>query len=375
MAILYLHIGTPKTGTTAIQYFLWSNRSALKKQGFCFPKFKKQFEGVPEKRNAHFLVNGVYKKKRNYEDEKRDREDGMRELLGYLDKNEHVILSDEAIWHSCNQVENFWQNFVKQITQKGHQLKVIVYLRRQDEFIQSYWKYRVLSVETKSFPDYVKSKKYDFFPLNYYTHLSHIAESAGQENILVRVYEKGQYKGPRQTIISDFMDAIGLLLDERFSESEALRNTNIDFICTEVKRRLNKFPEFTDKNGSIRNYLSEITRQNQAEGKYQVQSLFTPRKQDEFMNQYLKENEAVAREFLGREDGILFYAPMVYADEDVQKLFQLDDYIKICGQVILALEKKNKQATLRGMVAQKMPEGIKKTKAVGALRQWMDAEH
>ena len=33
MSTLYLHIGTPKTGTTAIQFFLMNNQELLKSNG------------------------------------------------------------------------------------------------------------------------------------------------------------------------------------------------------------------------------------------------------------------------------------------------------------------------------------------------------
>lgn len=57
MATLYLHIGTPKTGTTAIQNFLPLNKSLLNEQGFCYPDFGYRYYGVNRYRNGHFLVH------------------------------------------------------------------------------------------------------------------------------------------------------------------------------------------------------------------------------------------------------------------------------------------------------------------------------
>lgn len=39
MKTLYLHIGTPKTGTSAIQIFCKDNQETLKKQGYYYPIF------------------------------------------------------------------------------------------------------------------------------------------------------------------------------------------------------------------------------------------------------------------------------------------------------------------------------------------------
>lgn len=41
---LLLHIGTPKTGTTALQKFLSENSEELKKQGWDFPDMLKEWQ-------------------------------------------------------------------------------------------------------------------------------------------------------------------------------------------------------------------------------------------------------------------------------------------------------------------------------------------
>lgn len=56
MATVYLHIGTMKTGTSALQRFLSDNREYLKQQGVLYPDLN---QGMPERfrfRNGHFLV-------------------------------------------------------------------------------------------------------------------------------------------------------------------------------------------------------------------------------------------------------------------------------------------------------------------------------
>ena len=70
MSVLYLHIGTPKTGTSAIQAFLGieKNRGVLEKNGFSFPlftDFRKEDDAVLV-RNAHTLIFGVYQNRDDY---------------------------------------------------------------------------------------------------------------------------------------------------------------------------------------------------------------------------------------------------------------------------------------------------------------------
>ena len=61
MPTLYLHIGTPKTGTTALQNFLPANEEVLEQHGICYPDFGFRYAGLGVHRNGHFLVTGNYK--------------------------------------------------------------------------------------------------------------------------------------------------------------------------------------------------------------------------------------------------------------------------------------------------------------------------
>lgn len=53
---LYVHVGTTKTGTTAIQSFLIDNQELLNQKGYCYPLFPYRYQDVSERRNAHFML-------------------------------------------------------------------------------------------------------------------------------------------------------------------------------------------------------------------------------------------------------------------------------------------------------------------------------
>lgn len=345
MSTLYLHIGTPKTGTTAIQVFLMNNKELLKSKGFSYPILSGKFErilpktGMLEKvtprRNAHFLIDFLDRKDADNEEYVQMINTCYDELFEVLDNNDNVILTDESIWHACKKIKNFWKDLLSKLNERGHDLKVIVYLRRQNELIQSYWKFNVLASETMTFKEYVNSSKYKYFPLDYYTHLSNISKYVGKENVIVRVYENEQYKGKMKTIISDFLDALGLELTDEYTEADGIKNANVDYICTEVKRKLNVIPEFKSRRIFLRRIMNEISEQNREEDKFQYTSLFTPEDQKSFLEKYEEENRKTAIEFLDRQDGRLFYEPVLYDEQP--KEFSADDLVYICGKMLLEL--------------------------------------
>lgn len=61
---------------------------------------------------------------------------------------DRILISDEGIWKISKKRENFWSDLKSDLTDRGLDLKLIVYLRRQDSFVQSMYAQRVK--ETKN---------------------------------------------------------------------------------------------------------------------------------------------------------------------------------------------------------------------------------
>ena len=99
MATVYLCIGTQKTGTTFLQEFMRRNEKALKKQGYCYPKFELGINGM-KNRNAYFLVH--HSKLGNKEACQKEEAEFKR--IAYSKIKElskefpNIVLSDENIW-------------------------------------------------------------------------------------------------------------------------------------------------------------------------------------------------------------------------------------------------------------------------------------
>ena len=311
MKILYLHIGTPKTGTSAIQYFCARNRETLENESLYYPDFGYRFENINQNRNGAFYIANIYddQKKRMYEEEARVRAEGFEKLQKEFETHDTILLSDEGFWnHPKMTAAKNWSELLDFCTKIDVHLKIIVYLRRQDEVIQSYWAQRVKETNLKTdFFKYIRSGKYAQFHLDYYEHLQEIASVIGKENIIVKVYEKGQYQGTNNTLISDFFFIFGLDPSKGYVAENEQRNLSLQGIYLESKRLLNISQEFKKRERFLVKRLRDLQALDKDHVNLSKIKQFSYEEALEFLKKYETGNQNIAKEYLHREDGVLFY--------------------------------------------------------------------
>ncbi len=301
MATVYLHIGTPKTATSAIQVFMGSNNKALKQHGIYYPIFPERWPLTRRERNAHFLKMGFKLEGPGYSSEPSEVYfTGLQHVVDAAAQQEIVFLSDEELWPSSAFIENFWERLHADLAERGLELKVIVYLRRQDLFMESRWKQNIKMHGIDTFPIYLQKSESKGYPLDYYKRLEEIAAVVGRENIIVRVFERGQFKNG--SVYEDFLSIIGLELDDSFVIKHETVNESIEGVALMVKRYINRFGEMRLTHAALQKALLALPHPH---GKYTV--FATREVQEEYLAQFEEGNAQVAREYLGREDGVLFY--------------------------------------------------------------------
>lgn len=311
MSTIYLHIGTPKTGTTSLQNFFWDNREALEKNNICYPDFGFRYPGIGFRRNGHFLVTTKYRDENNKRILEKEREDyikGLDFLTECAESYSRIILSDEGIWRaSLYNRENFWENLKKDLDARKLDLKIVVYLRRQDLFVQSQWIQKVKEGAIYDFKTYLDDISRTGYPLNYYEYLHKLECIFGKEALIVRAFEKGQFLGEENTIQSDFLNIFGLKIADGFTIKQEFYNESLEGNYLEMKRILNSLDEFHNGRHALIKDIKQIQKRKLFKDNYEKKTYFEEGAQEAYLDQFEESNASVAREYLGREDGKLFY--------------------------------------------------------------------
>lgn len=334
MSTIYIHAGTPKTGTSAIQFFCSKNRRLLKDKGVCFPNLGFEFPGIGVNRNGHFMNHRLTdeSKKRLHEEEEAMVAKGLEKLEKLLETYPTVVLSDEQFWNNKEMNTEKWTFYKEKFAEMGADLKVIVYLRRQDLLIQSYWAQQVKETMTTSFKKYIDSEKYTYFKVDYDKRLAEIAEGVGKENIIVRVYEQQQYYGGN--ILSDFLHLFGLEMTDEYKQANHVVNASLEGACLEVKRLLNNNPVYKSKKNFLVPLLTAVQQERVGEVGYTTGKFFSKQDQKAFMEKFEEGNARVAREYLNREDGILFRDEVVASEDEEGTKYSSKELVMILGDVI-----------------------------------------
>lgn len=196
-------------------------------------------------------------------------------------------------------------------------VKIIVYLRRQDEWLESAYnqKTKTGSLETLC-SDYDKKRDWSLL-------LKRWEESFGQQNLIVKVYDRAQMP---QGIIADFLDIFSLT-PEKFT-IPADSNKSIDSDLLQIKRLANEIEVQVPLNKI--DHINDILLQNYPQKKF----LFSFDERLKILKNYQKSNESVAQKYFGRKN--LFSESEICKNNYVQ--YKGLDIEKVCVISLLFLK-------------------------------------
>ncbi|MDO5145635.1 MAG: hypothetical protein Q4D60_01395 [Eubacteriales bacterium] len=343
MKTLYLHIGTPKTGTTSLQHFCTENAELLQEKGYCYPIFPHKFRQTNIMRNAFFLSVKCYDENREADlvEEERMFRQGMDFVIDTFRKYDKVILSDEAIWNVVFRrgKDDLWTKLRKEAEKNNFTIKVIVYFRRQDSLAISWWKQKIKVGQRlysrTTWENFIENSSR--LEMNYYEPLKVIEKEIGQENIIVRRFGREYFKNG--SIFEDFLDAIGLKYSSKFVITEEQRNTALVGNTPEIKRILNGIPGLTHRdNVFFRRILVGMSDETPELNK---KTLFSSEEAQQFMERYKDGNRKVMKEYFGKDEDLFRmdfsnYDKWIQTEEEMEK-----DIIRFTGKALINLRNEN----------------------------------
>jgi hypothetical protein len=333
---LFIHIGMPKTGSSAIQAFLTLNYNKLLKKGVLFPHppnlnqaFQTSAGNVSD--FFHLFAN------QNVEE--------IKTFIQSLGHNSAIILSSEALIHTLKMYpERFFEVF------NNYNYKIICYVRRQDNLISSWYNQAIKNHNATSRAEIGHIEKTHDFCEALLDSLNYTEAS----NFIIRPYEKQQFYGGN--IYADFLNCIGLELDDDYIFPEKIVNPSFDWDVLEFRRILNILEVDRNINKDkyyINSFLAKYTVDKNMGKPFQDSNIFSPKERIEIMNRYKEKNEQVAKVFLNRTDGKLFYDPIPEIESTWQQKEELtlEKALDICKFILKTKYQDNLEEELIKIIA------------------------
>ncbi|MGV3548463.1 hypothetical protein [Rhizobium sp.] len=270
---LTLHIGIHRTGTTGLQRALAANRDRLKAQGKCYP-----FDGTNHQDIAWALHRG-----------KMNGQQLVKKLAPYA-ADGHLILSGEDF---CIHRDLSWLAPLKDV----YNVEVIVYLRRQDHWVMSWYNQHVKwpfsrrhSVMTpKEFLGCID----EFYWLDFDAMLSRWADALGHDKIRVRVIEKGQVTDA----ITDFLSLVNLD-KSRLEMAQALQNDSLPTEMLEYVRPTGMFDIKNPERVAIIEFLQAVAKS----AGYNARTVYTAAERQEILARFASSNAAAGKTWFGTDN-------------------------------------------------------------------------
>jgi hypothetical protein len=304
---LYLHIGATKTGSTALQRFLEQSFSRLLHEfRVLYPNFHDKDVYTPMRPGYNYWQGQHF-----------ENSDGSRDLdlfnhcVQYCKANSlrSIVISHEALLMN-------WLDRVGLLSNKiDANIKIICYVRRQDYHLESAWNqigHKLCSSSEIMTSLKTNDKWGGWRPVSWYEKIEPWANYFGEENIIVRPYEKEQMPNG---IVPDFLNIINVAWSEELKLNNRDDHYNRGFsrdVLELLYLNRDSYPDLGDQR--LSNMLNSLLSDEYKKKPFDSYQFLSPQERIELLNEYEASNQMVAKKYLHREDGRLFYEPFPSLD-------------------------------------------------------------
>jgi len=291
---IYIHIGFMKTGTSAIQSFLKTNKIFLEKKGFYYPTINVEamnhlgfslLENIPSKIHHILPIS---------------RENLYEKLKNEIKKTKlnKIILTTEA--YSLITTDSFLGEDAPKLLSEilgceNYEFKILTFIRRQDEYLESQYNQHI---KTHNFWNLYTKDIHAFYEekrelLNFNMVIERWSKYFGEKNLLVKVYDE------KTNSVSDFLELLGIKEKPNINILDRTINQKLSFKALEFMRLANKSE--IKKEEAIENYhLVELIESALGNVKSSYK-LLTTEEASKVMEDCLEENTILSKKYLDND--------------------------------------------------------------------------
>ncbi len=286
-----IHIGAPKTGTTALQRFLFENRSLLASQGLLYPDVSLRGYGHHD---MAFLLNGQYPAWASPPPTPVDLEMIEDQLRQAAQHDGKLLLSSED-FYLFPQPEALAALLERAGIAAARRITIVVYLRRQDDAHESWYNQAIKAQgATQDVTSFVTQWR-DLWDYN--LQLARWSAVFGQNNMRVRLYQTSENESHGQTLFDDFFEAIGHSHELPDYPATAV-NTSLNRDIAEYQRLVNALPLSPVERRKFHHQLMELSTRTKGCGIFDESPFLGPQSRQQLLDEYKVSNQAVAQTYL-----------------------------------------------------------------------------
>lgn len=289
---LILHIGANKTGSSAIQKFLSANSLSLREEGIVVPD--NEFQVVDKIQGYH--VFGFQKLFQNPLEGREQLGDAIAAVDAALPGAATILLSAENL--TANPAApSLFRDLVER-----YDVRVIIYIRRQDEYVLSSWQ------------QWNSKVRADFWAWlisvvgtlgDWRAYLENWETVIPRNNITVRVFEKPRLAGG--DVVADFHSMLGVSRPlDAFTFSQDTVNPSFSDVIVDLVKG-NELIFQTPHDNDFYNFVAKMTGDRYTKTARQS-SISFPQRQA-ILDKYRKQNNWVKESYFPHVKGELFSPP------------------------------------------------------------------